>query len=77
MRITIAVHGHFRETSAVGRNELSVVLPDTGSLRIRDLLEGLNILEDEVRQVELNGRRARIDSGVRHRCRIELFPKRK
>jgi hypothetical protein len=29
-----------------------------------------------VREVKLNGRRARMDSGVRHRGRLEFHPKR-
>ncbi len=50
-------------------------MPDAAGLRIRDLLEGLNILDDEIRQVNVNGQRSRLDSSVRHRARIEFFPK--
>ena len=75
MRITIAVHGHFRETSAVGHDELTFSLPDAGGMRIRDLLETLNIFEEEVREVTLNGRHSRMDKTLRGRARVEFFPK--
>jgi len=77
MRITIAVHGHFRQTSAVGQDELSVTLPDAGGMRIRDLLETLNIFEEEIKQISLNGKQARLDTKLRGRARLELFPKRR
>ena len=75
MRVTIAVHGHLRETSTVGHDELSFALPDAGGMRVRDLLETLNIFEEEVKQVSLNGKRARMDSLLRGRARLEFFPK--
>ncbi len=75
MRITISVHGHLRQTSGVGQDELTFTLPDTGGMRIRDLLETLNIFEEEVKEVTLNGKRARMDSTLRTRSRIEFFPR--
>ena len=75
MRITIAVHGSLQKTSAVGRDEMSITVPDVGGVRIRDLLETLNIWEEEIRQITLDGRRARLDTGLRNRMRIEFFPK--
>ncbi|HUU53452.1 MAG TPA: hypothetical protein VMY87_00905 [Armatimonadota bacterium] len=75
MRITISVHGHLCQTSGVGQDELSFTLPDTGGMRIRDMLETLNIFEEEVKEVTLNGKRARMDSILRTRSRIEFFPK--
>jgi len=77
MRISIAVHGHFRHTSAVGQDELSVSLPDAGGMRIRDLLETLNIFEEEIKQISLNGKQARLDTRLRGRARLEFFPKRR
>ena len=77
MRITIAVHGHLKRTSAVGTDELTFAVPDAGGLRIRDLLETLNIFEEEIKHVELNGKRARIDAGLRGRVRVEFFPKKR
>ena len=75
MRITIAVHGHFKSTSSVGNDEMSFTLPDADGLRIRDLLETLNIVEEEIRQVTFNGRNGRLDEAVRHRARLEFFPR--
>jgi hypothetical protein len=75
MRVTITVHGHLRHTSSVGNDELTVNLPDAGSLRIRDLLATLNILEEEIKDVQLNGRHARMDSTLRGRVRLEFFPR--
>jgi len=75
MRITVAVHGHFRSTSSIGQEEMTFTLPDGGGLRIRDLLETLNIIEEEIRTIMLNGRQGRLDEPVRHRMRLELFPR--
>jgi hypothetical protein len=75
MRVTIAVHGHLRHTSSVGQDEVTFALPDAGSLRIRDLLDTLNILEEEIREVELNGKRARMDSTLRGRVRLDFYPR--
>ncbi len=75
MRVTVSVHGHLRETSAVGHDELTFVLPDAGGMRVRDLLETLNVFEEEVGGVVLNGRRARLDKTLHGRVRVELFPK--
>ena len=77
MRITISVHGHLCQTSGVGQDELSFTLPDTGGMRIRDLLETLNIFEEEVKEVVLNGKRARMDTTLRTRSRLEFFPRRR
>jgi hypothetical protein len=49
--------------------------PDGTGMRIRDLLLELNIIEEEVRQIMFNGRPARLDEPVRHRVRLEFFPK--
>ncbi len=75
MRVTVAVYGHLRHTSGVGHDELSFTLPDAGGVRIRDILDTLNIFEEEVREVKLNGRPARMDSTLRGRVRLEFFPK--
>lgn len=77
MRITIAVHGHLRQTSGVGHDELSFTIPDAGGVRIRDVLDTLNIFEEEVKQVIMNGRPARMDSTLRGRVRLEFYPKRR
>ncbi len=77
MRVTVKVHGHLRQTSAVGQDELTFTLPDAGGLRIRDLLETLNIFEEEVREVRLDGKRTRLDKPLRGRVRVEFFPKRR
>ena len=77
MRITIAVHGHLRHTSSVGQDELTVSLPDAGGMRVRDLLETLNIMEEEIGQVVLNGRRSRLDKTLRGRVTLQFFPKKR
>ena len=75
MRLTIAVHGHLRETSAIGQDEVTFTLPDAGSLRVRDILEILNIFEEEVKDVTINGRKGRVDSGLHGRSKLEIYPK--
>jgi len=75
MRLTIAVHGHLRDTSAIGQDEVTFTLPDADSLRVREILDILNIFEEEVRELTVNGRKARMDSGLHGRCRLEIFPK--
>jgi hypothetical protein len=77
MRVTVAVQGHLQQTSSVGRDEMSFTLPDAGGVRIRDLLETLSIFEEEVGEVTLNGKRARMDSTLHGRVRLEFFPKRR
>ena len=75
MRVTITVHGHLRQTSGVGQDELSFTLPDTGGMRVRDILESINVFEEEVKEVTMNGRPARMDTILRTRTRLEFFPK--
>ena len=75
MRITVAVHGHFQNTSSIGQEEMSFTLPDGGGLRVRDLLTTLNIIEEEIRSIVLNGRHGRLDEPVRHRMRLEFYPR--
>lgn len=75
MRITVLMHGHLQSTSSVGQDELELTLPDSGSVRIRDLLQDLNVLEEEVRRVTMNGRAVRFDTNLRHRVQIDVYPK--
>jgi hypothetical protein len=75
MRITVAVHGHLRDTSSIGQDELTMTLPDANALRIRDLLEPLNIVEEEVGEIIYNGRRVRLDTNIRHRAKVAFFPR--
>jgi hypothetical protein len=75
MRITIAVHGHFKQTSAIGNDEMTFTLPDADGLRIRDLLETLNIVDEEIGKIAYNGRSGRLDEAVRHRARLEFYPR--
>ena len=77
MRITITVHGHLRHTSTVGQDELTFTLPDASGVRIRDLLETLNIIEEEIKEVTLDGRRVRMDKMLHGRMKIEFFPSRR
>ena len=73
MRITVAVHGHLQSISSVGQDEVVMTLPDSGALRVRDLLEALNLIEEEIGQVTYNGRRVRLDTNVRHRAKLDFF----
>jgi hypothetical protein len=75
MRITIAVHGHLRQTSGMGQDELSFTLPDAGGLRVRDILQSINVFEEEVKEIVLNGKKARLDSLLRGHAKLEFFPK--
>lgn len=77
MRVTVCVHGHLQHTSAVGRDEFTFTIPDAGGMRIRDLLETLNIFEEEIREVNMNGNRVRLDRTIKGRVRLEFFPKRR
>jgi hypothetical protein len=75
MRITITVHGSFQRTSAIGNDEVTFTLPDTSNVRIRDLLDSLNIIEEEIRRITVNGRPARLDEAVRHRVKLDFYPR--
>ena len=44
-------------------------------MRIRDLLVTLNIIEEEIRKIILDGRAARLDEPLRHRIKLEFYPK--
>lgn len=76
MRITIAVHGHLQRVSGMGQEEITFVLPDAGGVRIRDLLTSLNVVEEEVKETQLNGRKVRLDTLLHGQMRIDLFPTR-
>ena len=76
MRISVAVHGYFQDIASIGRDEVVITLPDSGSYRIRDLLDHINLLEEEIRRVTLNGRAVRLDTILRHRVKLEFFPRR-
>jgi hypothetical protein len=75
MRISVSVYGHFKSTSSVGQEEASYTFADGAGLRIRDLLVTLNIIEEEIRTILLNGRPGRLDEPVRHRLKLEFYPK--
>jgi len=75
MRVTVSVHGHLRDSSSVGHDEFTFMLPDAGGVRVRDLLDTLNILEEEVGEINMNGRPARMDKTLQGRVRLEFFPK--
>jgi hypothetical protein len=75
MRITVSVYGHFKSTSSVGQEESSYTFSDGSGMRIRDLLITLNIIEEEIRTILINGRPGRLDEPVRHRLKLEFFPK--
>ena len=75
MRISVLMHGHLQSTSSVGQDELELTLPDSGNVRIRDLLHDLNVLEEEIRRVTMNGRAVRFDTNLRHRAKIDVYPK--
>ena len=75
MRITVAVFGHFKSTSSVGQDETTYTFPDGNGMRIRDLLVTINLVEEEIRTVLLNGRPGRLDEPLRHRIRLEFYPK--
>jgi len=75
MRLTIAVHGHLCHTSAVGQEEVTFTLPDSEALRVRDVFQIINIFEEEVKEIIVNGSKARLDSGLHGRVKLEVWPK--
>jgi hypothetical protein len=76
MRITIAVHGHLRQSSGLGQEEMTFVLPDVGGMRIRDLLTSVNMFEEEVKEIHMDGRKARLDTILRGRAKLDFYGKR-
>jgi hypothetical protein len=71
MRITIAVNGHLKRTSALGSSRRDY--DANQGCTVRDLLTEFNICESEVRRVFRNGRKARLDTKLRSRDHLELF----
>ena len=75
MRITVAVHGHFKSISSVGQEESNYSFPDGNGMRIRDLLTTVNLIEEEIQKVTINGRPGRLDEPLRHRVKLDFFPR--
>jgi hypothetical protein len=75
MRLTIAVHGHLCQTSTVGQEEVTFTLPDSEALRVRDVLQTINVFEEEVQTITVNGKKARLDTGLHGRVKVEFWPR--
>jgi hypothetical protein len=71
-KIRVAVHGYLRACSAVGAEGSTVEVPE--GVRVDDLLQAWGMCGGEVRRIEINGQRARPQSRVRRRDRLDLFP---
>ena len=70
MTISIQVCGNLKALSSVGAEEKNYSCRQGSS--VRDILEGLNILDSDVREVKRNGQRARLDTRLRERDVVEI-----
>lgn len=71
-KIRVTMHGYLRTSAQLGAQGSTVEVPE--GARVNDLLQGWGMCGGEVRRIEINGQRARPDTRVRRRDRIDLFP---
>lgn len=72
LRVRVVPRGRLATNSRIHSEGMEVTMP-AGS-RVRDLLSQVGLFDEEVRQVMVNGRRARLDSALRRNDLIELHP---
>jgi hypothetical protein len=75
MHVTFRAHGWFQYTSTIGPDGVTLSLSDTEALKVRDMLAPLNITEEEVERVVINGKRTRLEARIRNRDQVEFFPR--
>ena len=63
LRIRIETCEKLARNSKVGREGGEVALPAGG--RVRDLLHEVGLFDEEVRRVNVNGKRARLDTSLK------------
>ena len=63
LRVRILPCSKLARNSKIGREGGEVSLPDGG--RVRDLLREVGLFDEEVRRVQVNGRRARLDTSLK------------
>jgi len=59
VRVRVLARGRLAKNSKIRVEGTDVTLPDGG--RVRDLLAEVGVFDEEVREVTINGRRARLD----------------
>ncbi len=63
LRVRIVPCAKLAKHSKVSRDGSEVSMPDGG--RVRDLLQEVGLFDEEVKRVQINGRRARLDTSLK------------
>ena len=71
-KIRVSMHGYLRSCAVVGDRGSLVEVPE--GARVDELLQTWGMCDGEVKRIEINGHRARPDSRLRRRDRLDLFP---
>jgi hypothetical protein len=69
-QVKVVARGRLAKNSRIQTEGTVVALPEGG--RIRDLLVEVGVFDEEVREVTVNGRRARLDQALRRDDSVEL-----
>jgi hypothetical protein len=69
-RVRVTVSGKLVNHSRVQLEGADLSLPE--GARVRDMLTEVGVFDDEVKQVTINGRRGRLDQGLRRNDVVEL-----
>jgi len=70
-RVKVMARGRLAKNSRIQLEGTEVTLPEGG--RVRDLLVEVGLFDEEVREVVVNGRRARLDRALHRDDRVELY----
>ena len=69
-QVKVMARGRLAKNSRIETDGSVVMLPEGG--RVRDLLVEVGVFDEEVREVTVNGRRARLDQALHRDDSIEL-----
>jgi molybdopterin converting factor small subunit len=72
IRITVLLGGNLRKEAGEGRQEFAVEL--TPGAQVEDLLSRLDLPQDRVKMIMVNGRGATLDTPIADGDRVALFP---
>jgi hypothetical protein len=70
LQVKVMARGRLAKNSRIQTEGTVIVLPEGG--RVRDLLVEVGVFDEEVREVTINGRRARLDQALRRDDQVEL-----
>ncbi|MGD0111370.1 MAG: hypothetical protein ABSD48_05855 [Armatimonadota bacterium] len=69
-QVKVRARGRLAKNSRIQMDGAVIALPEGG--RVRDLLVEVGMFDEEVREVTINGRRARLDQALHRDDNVEL-----